>query len=452
MSRSVHGVAELLQQGLRLNSLPAHRQRSIAVLFVHRDANVIEDCLQELKKAQFTVDADFVLNLAQCTESLRSHSYDLVIAEYHCPGWKRRQTLELFRQTVPGIPSLFITSSTDEEFIAQLTADATHDYVERENLVQLPSAVRRVLREEKLRSELVKAETALRHWRSQYRALIENPAYAVCRCDLRGKFLEVNEALLTMLGYQTQAELLSAKCNLSIDIGVKPPLAGSAGPMKIEPVETEWIRKNGTTIKVMVSGRGVHDDEGNFNGYEVIAVDITEQRRLEDQLRHQALSDSLTGLANRRGLFDVLQSEISRSKRTGREFSLLLLDLDGLKLVNDGFGHPAGDRALCRLGQTLTDCSRSIDTAARQGGDEFALVLPETGAAAATLVARRICALLGKDIEIPHLTVSVGVASFPKEADSLGTLLYVADKALYTMKNSRHRTRGQSTGTLSTAS
>jgi diguanylate cyclase (GGDEF)-like protein len=134
-----------------------------------------------------------------------------------------------------------------------------------------------------------------------------------------------------------------------------------------------------------------------------------------------------------------LQSEICRSKRTGREFSLLLLDLDELKKINDRFGHLTGDRALCRLGQILNDCCRSVDTAARHGGDEFALVLPETDWTAATLVARRICDLLERDAEDPPLSVSVGLASFPKDAGTIGTLLYAADKALYEMKAAQPR-------------
>jgi diguanylate cyclase (GGDEF)-like protein len=139
-------------------------------------------------------------------------------------------------------------------------------------------------------------------------------------------------------------------------------------------------------------------------------------------------------LANHRRLFDALHAEICRSQRTKREFSLVLLDLDGLKEINDRYGHLAGDRALCRLAHILADCCRSVDTAARQGGDEFALVLPETGIAAATLVGQRICGLVAKDAEEPRLSVSVGVVSFPKDADTIGTLLYAADKALYAMK------------------
>ena len=93
-----------------------------------------------------------------------------------------------------------------------------------------------------------------------------------------------------------------------------------------------------------------------------------------------------------------------------------------------------GSRALCRLAEIIADCCRSVDTAARHGGDEFALVLPETGPTAAALVGQRICDLLGKDTEVPQLSVSVGVAGYPQEADTIGTLLYAADRALYAMK------------------
>src|SRR5437762_4832333 len=207
--------------------------------------------------------------------------------------------------------------------------------------------------------------------------------------------------------------------------------------MRINPMEIEWKRKNGTTLKAKLSGRGIYDDRGDCVGHEIIAVDITEQRTLEEQLRHQASSDSLTGLANHRRFFDVLHAEISRSQRTMREFSLVLLDLDGLKEINDRYGHLAGDRALCRLAEIAADCCRSVDTAARQGGDEFALVLPETGPTAAALVGERICDLLAKDTEEPALSVSVGVAGYPSDAETIGTLLYAADRALYAMKAKR---------------
>jgi diguanylate cyclase (GGDEF)-like protein/PAS domain S-box-containing protein len=419
-----------------------HRRRPLSVLFIHRDADVVDSCLEELKKARFILSADFVLTLAQCTEQLRSQSYDVVVAEYPSPNWKGPQALELLHQTVQEIPLLFVTTAMGSESLAQLTAEGAFDYVEQDHLAQLPMAVRRVLNEKKLRGELEEAGKALRHSQSLYRALVENPAYGICRCDPEGKFLDVNQALLTMLGYETKEELLAANrdSEIVLDLGLGAPVAGcSPESVKIEPIEIEWKRKNGTCLKARLSGHGAFDELGKFDGYEIIVVDVTEQRALEDHLRRQALSDSLTGLANHRRLFEVLQGEICRTKRTERQFSLLLLDLDELKEINDRFGHPAGNRALCRVAQILTDCCRSVDTAARQGGDEFALVLPETGSAAAILVARRICELLSKDAEVPYLSVSVGVACFPDDADSIGTLLYEADRALYAMKDKRPR-------------
>lgn len=440
MSNLAQNEFQSARKSLRAENKPSHRRLPLRVLFVHRDADAIDSCLQELKKAQFTVSADFVLNLAQCTERLHSQSYDVVIAEYPSTSWKGSRALQLLHPTVQEIPLLFVTTGPGSESLAELTAHGASDYVEREHLAQLPMAVRRVLNEKKLHEELEEARKALQHSQSLYRALVDNPAYGIYRCNAEGKVLDVNQALVTMLGYTSKEQLLAANqeseiiCNLYNGL----PFAGRFPETKrIEPVEIEWKRKDGTTLKARLSGRGVYDDHGNFAGHEIIAVDVTEQRTLEDQLRHQASSDSLTGLANHRRLFEVLYAEICRSKRTGREFSLVLLDLDGLKQVNDRFSHLTGDRALCRLGQILRDCCRSIDTAARHGGDEFALVLPETGVAAATLVARRICELLEREEEEPALSVSVGIASYPEEANTIGTLLYAADRALYAMKDKR---------------
>jgi diguanylate cyclase (GGDEF)-like protein/PAS domain S-box-containing protein len=438
------GQAEIQsdRRNVRPDTTASHRRRPLRVLFIHREADAVDSCVQELEKAQFTVGADVVLTLAQCTEQLRLQSYDVVVAEHPSPNWKGSQALQLLQQTLQEIPLVFVTTAMGTKSIAELIPCGAFDFVAIEHIAQLPMAIRRALNEKELRAELEAAGKALRHSQSLYRALADNPTCGICRCDAQGRFLDVNQALVTMLGYASIEELLAANraFEVVLDLGHQAPSADpSHAALRIEPVEIEWKRKNRTTLKARLSGRGVYNDRGNFVGYEIIVVDITEQRALEDRLRRQASSDSLTGLANHRHLFEVLHSEICRSKRTEREFCVLLLDLDGLKEINDRFGHLAGDRALCRLAQTLTDCCRSIDTAARQGGDEFALVLPETGVAAATLVARRICDLLAKDTEEPGLSVSVGVASYPRDANTIGTLLFAADQALYAMKDKQSK-------------
>lgn len=178
------------------------------------------------------------------------------------------------------------------------------------------------------------------------------------------------------------------------------------------------------------------------SGYAVLlGGTLLEHVRLFDEVRHLAASDSLTGLANYRRFDDALRAEMRRSQRTGRPFAILLLDLDGLKKINDSLGHEVGSRAICRVAEVLKRHCRSMDTAARFGGDEFALVLPETDFAAATRVAQRIREQLALDTEKPQLSVSIGVAVYPRNGVTLEALQRAADQELYAMKRSVRRKR-----------
>ncbi|HUL02588.1 MAG TPA: MASE1 domain-containing protein [Gemmatimonadales bacterium] len=158
---------------------------------------------------------------------------------------------------------------------------------------------------------------------------------------------------------------------------------------------------------------------------------VSERKRVEDRMRRLAVSDPLTGLANYRQLVEVLDVEIKRAERTGRPFAVVFLDLDRLKKINDRHGHIVGSRALCRVADAIRASSRLIDTAARFGGDEFALVLPETDEHGAREVATRLQERVAADKEVPRLSVSLGVAVYPKEGDTADGLLASADQALY---------------------
>lgn len=190
-----------------------------------------------------------------------------------------------------------------------------------------------------------------------------------------------------------------------------------------------------TQSENLVDGPALFSQVLKVAGYGIVLGGaLIDNARLFDKVRNMAITDSLTGLANYRTLIESLASEVERSQRSGRPFSVLLLDLDRLKSVNDQYGHLVGTRAIMRTAHVIKLHSRVTDTAARYGGDEFALVLPEAGAQMAERVAKRIRERLAGELETPRLTVSVGVAVYPRDGDTVEKVLGAADEDLYRMK------------------
>ena len=170
-----------------------------------------------------------------------------------------------------------------------------------------------------------------------------------------------------------------------------------------------------------------------------LAALVLERKQHEEALEVLAVSDSLTGLANYRRFAAALQAEIERCERTRRPFAVLLLDLDGLKKINDRFGHLVGSRAICRVAENLRHTCRTLDTPARFGGDEFAVLLPETEEEEARQAVARIVERLAADKENPQISVSLGAAIYPRDGITSETLLEAADRALYQMKRGNGR-------------
>ncbi len=203
-------------------------------------------------------------------------------------------------------------------------------------------------------------------------------------------------------------------------------------------------RKNGSLIWVWEQGQAVTIDGMDY--LEGIVLDINQRKLMEQELERMAMHDPLTGLYNRREMEHQLQDELKRARRYGRPLSVLWLDIDHFKAVNDRYGHPAGDEVLRQLSSLLLTHVRSVDYAARYGGEELLIVLPELDQQEAMEMAER----LRKLVEITRIrvasgervgvTVSVGVASFPLDGQDPAGLLSKADAAMYLAKqNGRNR-------------
>ncbi len=200
---------------------PQSRHRLVRILFLQRLSGNLDRCLQELKSVGFRVGADVVETPNDFAERLSSRPYDLIVAE--CPSLKGEgaQVL-LLHQSGRQIPLIFVSNSLDREAVAELITSGAYDCIQMDHIGHLPVAIRRALDEEQLRLERDRAEKMLKHSEAKYRALVGNLTYGICRCSLDGAFLDVNQALVTMLGYTSREELLAA--NVASDVICDPAM------------------------------------------------------------------------------------------------------------------------------------------------------------------------------------------------------------------------------------
>jgi diguanylate cyclase (GGDEF)-like protein/PAS domain S-box-containing protein len=207
---------------------------------------------------------------------------------------------------------------------------------------------------------------------------------------------------------------------------------------KPEASEYRMISRDGRVIWVIDDAFIVRDANGAPRYWSGVLYDITERKNLEQQLEHQALSDSLTGLANRALFLDRVEHALARGGRDEEPVTILFLDLDDFKTVNDSLGHEAGDELLVTVASRLKRCLRPADTVARLGGDEFAILLESTSAESAVALARRVLEALGEPYSAGGramvVRASIGVATGSAPAHDAGDLLRNADVAMYVAK------------------
>lgn len=390
-----------------------------------------------LRRAKLPYEIIMATSLEEAREVVASSQLDAIVTDFDVGDGTAVDVLAL----APDVAAVVVTGGRDQErAIKALKAGAADLLVkdeERSYLLSLPAAIETAMR-------LKASEQSLRMLGQAMRS-IGDAVYVTTNDD---KIVFVNPAFSQMYGYG-EGEAMGATGDL---LWEERPESDRMGG-RDKRAETYLRRKSGTKLPVALTRSQVKNDAGQVIATVRVTRDMSERERIERALRDAnaeleksrvalaelAIRDELTGLFNRRELMRALKDELARYGRTGQPLSLVLLDVDHFKNVNDRYGHPAGDDVLRRVAKLVENNIRTLDRAARYGGEEIAVLLPHTPAKGAEVVAERIRVGLeamtvrwgGQELRV---TASFGIASVPEHADNEADLVAAADAALYAAK------------------
>ncbi len=300
---------------------------------------------------------------------------------------------------------------------------------------------RQIAERERLKEDRRKAERALREVHARFESAFANAPIGMALVDMEGRWLQVNDALCRITGYPREdlkATTLPAITHPDdVDIDARFLRDLLLGQIPNYQIEKRYRHAWGHHFWVLLTVSLVRDDKGEPLHVISQVQDISERKELAGRLEYLVDRDFLTGLFNRRHFEQELAREVDRIARYGGTGAVLLMDLDHFKDVNDAFGHKAGDDLLKGIAGTLKNRMRQTDVLARVGGDEFGVILPQTDAEQAQLVADAIIKSVGRHVAMLgeqsiRTTASVGIALF--DGMDAVEVLAVADLAMYEAK------------------
>ncbi len=276
-----------------------------------------------------------------------------------------------------------------------------------------------------------------------FRNLVEGIKIAIFMADARGRIFYVNKAFADTFELQHCSEALGKNwpevCFLDPDRR-KQFLAELEALGVVRDFETTRVLSRERKDYLLVTANYIYSDQGEKIGAQGFAVDISDRRRLEEELfiknqelEHLSQTDPLTGLLNHRSFMQKMEEEVQRAGRYGSPLSLMMIDVDDFKAYNDTPGHLGGDALLKRMAEIFRVNLRVTEFICRYGGDEFGIILPQTDAVQAAVAAEKIRAMVAKEFLKAKVSISIGVAQF-QPGSGKETLIKQADEFLYQSK------------------
>src|SRR3954451_19647010 len=415
-------------------------QRPIRVLLIEDnpgDARLVRELLMEEGDRFGIVLAG---SMREARDRLTVETFNVVLLDLSLPDSQGFGTISSIRAQVPAMPLIVLTGFDDADFAVAAVEAGAQDFLVKGQFEG--GTIRRAIRYAITRRTL---EEQVRLSEERLKGIIELAHDGIVVIDERYLITLFNPAAERLFGY-TALEVLGQPLDMLLPERVLGPhrrfledfardLTGSRA-MTSRPAVT-GRRSDGTEFAAEISISQFNSPTGRQ--FTATVRDITERRRAEDELRRLAMTDPLTGAANRRHFMERAPFEFARMRRYGNPVSLVMLDVDHFKRVNDAHGHAAGDAALILLVKCCRGLLRDTDLIGRLGGEEFALLLPDATDDAAFQVAERVRLSLA-DLEIAaddiafNFTVSMGVASCQPGETSVEQTIGRADRALYRAK------------------
>ncbi len=286
------------------SSSGATKAKLFRLLIAEDDPNDLELCLRGLRKSGISFEAETVSTRDEFVRKLGESRFDVVISDYRMKGWTGMDALTTVHENAPDIPVILLTGTLGDELAVQCLKLGVTDYILKENMARLPAALQRAREETELRAAELQAIAALRESEARYRGLVNNATYGIYWVTANGELLFVNPALVTMLGYDSEQDLLTVKnsCEFYADpIACDRVHNDHSQNGRVDAV-VEWRRKDGKLISVRLNGRRVKDPGREDPCVEIIAEDVTERLKLEKQLveaqKFEAIGQLAGGIAH----------------------------------------------------------------------------------------------------------------------------------------------------------
>lgn len=402
--------------------------------------------------------------LAECCHSGRAaidlldhQMFNLILLDLMMPGMNGHEVMDYVRHHHPQIPVIMLSGTGTMNEAIQALRNGVYDFIRKPYLPEeLLRTIENALHKTRLEVLNNSINTKLEHSENLYHYLVDSSPDIIYTLDTDGNFTFINQRVSTLLGFSS-GDLLGQHYSILIHEDDMERAkyafnerrtgdrASSNVELRLQCKDSDGVYRHfeASFITIVLNAKGLYPNEQPIDasclGSYGVARDITERKKTEEAIIHQAYHDTLTGLPNRALFKDRLTMSIAQAKRSQTKLGVMFLDLDRFKWVNDTLGHFHGDELLKMVAARFKNCMRNADTLARLGGDEFTVILPEVNLNSdVAMIARKILVDLQRPFILDDhevcVSASIGISIFPDHGDTIDLLIKSADIAMYHVK------------------